>query len=135
MASTAELRCPIDGDLAGLRRRVHAYATTAGLTGTRLIDLLLAVNEAATNVLDHGAGTGTLHARHDGHAITVRITDPAGKLTADHLNHVRDPNRPGGFGLSIINAVCDQVLLDHPQGQSRLTLSVRLPAADDTLSR
>ncbi|MFB4273538.1 ATP-binding protein [Nonomuraea sp. GTA35] len=129
MASTGELRCPIDADLAALRERIHAYATAAGLTGARLTDLLLAVNEAASNVLEHGAGCGTLHARHDDHGITVQITDPAGKLTADHLHRIPDLRGPGGFGLWIIHSVCDQVLLDHPRGQSRLTLRLRHPAA------
>jgi anti-sigma regulatory factor (Ser/Thr protein kinase) len=117
MAGDEELRCAIDDDLSGLRAYAAAY-----LAGQRLDDLEIAANEAAANVLDHAGGTGTLTARHDDHGITVEITDDAGTLTPEHLQLTPDPTRPGGFGLWIINRLCDQVSLDHPEGRSRLIL-------------
>ncbi|MFD0474393.1 ATP-binding protein [Nonomuraea thailandensis] len=48
------LRYPISTDLGRLRDLVSAYAVAGGLRGERLMDLVLAVNEAVTNVLDHG---------------------------------------------------------------------------------
>ncbi|GAB3879622.1 hypothetical protein GCM10027612_05730 [Microbispora bryophytorum subsp. camponoti] len=45
---------PITDDLAALRENIQRYALRAGLTGSRLDDLVIAANEAAINVLEHG---------------------------------------------------------------------------------
>ena len=49
---------PITDDLASLRENVQRYAARAGLTGPRLDGLVIAANEAAINVLEHGGGAG-----------------------------------------------------------------------------
>lgn len=122
------LRCRIDDRLTALRARVRAYAVAAGFAGQRLDDLVIAVNEAVDNVLDHGGGTGTITVRREPDGVTVEIVDDAGRLTQEHLR--RPPNRAGsrGFGLSIISRLCDQVVLDHPGGRSRLSLYLRRSA-------
>lgn len=42
--------------LSGLRRRVHTEAVLSGLGPSRAADLVLAVNEIATNGVEHGSG-------------------------------------------------------------------------------
>ena len=48
------------GDLAGVRRFVARRAQAAGLAASRCDDLVLAVNEVASNSVRHGGGRGTL---------------------------------------------------------------------------
>ncbi|MFB4273401.1 hypothetical protein [Nonomuraea sp. GTA35] len=57
------LRCEITRDLGVLRTRVRDHAAVAGLSGTRLDDLVVTVNEAAANVIEHGDGAAGVLAR------------------------------------------------------------------------
>ncbi|MEV4178960.1 anti-sigma factor antagonist [Nonomuraea sp. NPDC049709] len=122
------LHCPITADLALLRARLRDFATIAGLSGPRLDDLIIAVNEATGNVLVHG-GAGTLTARADAVGVQVDVIDDAGTLTAGHLDRMPDPATHHGFGLYVIRKLCDEVQLDHPAGRSRLRLSMRYAPA------
>ncbi|GAA2214232.1 hypothetical protein GCM10009850_096970 [Nonomuraea monospora] len=124
------LRHPIDADLARLRALVSTQASAAGLRGERLVDLVLAANEAITNVLDHGGGTGTLTIRTRPGAITVQVEDAAGHLTRDHLARARiGPAASRGYGLWLIQRLCDQVELHHAGGGSLLSLTMHVPSA------
>ncbi|MFB4274561.1 ATP-binding protein [Nonomuraea sp. MTCD27] len=126
--STGELlplHCEITRDLGALRTRVRDYAADAGLSGTRLDDLIVAVNEAAANVLEHGGGAGGVLARRDAEGVWVEVVDTAGTLTAEHLHRRPNPLGRRGYGLWLVRRLCDQVLLDHPGGRSRLRLHMR----------
>ncbi|GGS92046.1 ATP-binding protein [Nonomuraea spiralis] len=126
------LRCTITNNLALTRDLVRVYARHAGLSGTRLDHLVLAVNEAAANVLEHGGARGTVTAYTDAAVLTVEVCDTAGRLRPEHLADAR-LTRPSAsarqLGLWLIHHLCDEVGLDHPQGGSRLRLSMRLPLA------
>ncbi|MEV4360032.1 ATP-binding protein [Nonomuraea sp. NPDC049625] len=54
MNAQFELRCPVSADLGWIRDLIRIFARNTGLTGERLEDLVMAVNEAITNVFDHG---------------------------------------------------------------------------------
>ncbi|GAA1674938.1 hypothetical protein GCM10009733_084950 [Nonomuraea maheshkhaliensis] len=115
------LRCAITADLSLLRSRLHAFALSSGFSGERANDLIIAINEAAANILEHGTGTGVLTARRDAHGIWVEIVEPGGTLTADHLPPSDPPaSAVRGFGLWIIRQLCDVVTVDHPDGHPRL---------------
>ncbi|MFC4121573.1 ATP-binding protein [Nonomuraea zeae] len=121
--SEPSLQCPITPDLALLRSQLHTFAIHAGLADDRAADLIIAINEAAANVLDHGAGTGVVTARHDSDGIWVEVVDPGGTLTADHLFlPAPSANALRGMGLRIIRRLCDEVIVDHPDGHSRLRI-------------
>ncbi|MFK4035666.1 ATP-binding protein [Nonomuraea wenchangensis] len=122
MDKPAAMTLPIDADLARIRQAVRGFAEEAGLAGERLQNLVLAVNEAVTNVLDHGAGTGSVHLWRADEGVRVQIVDPAGRLQPSDLD--RSPPWPPthGMGLWVIRQVCDEVRLDHPEGHSRLEL-------------
>ncbi|MEV0143727.1 MULTISPECIES: ATP-binding protein [unclassified Nonomuraea] len=127
-----QLRCPITEDLSRLRELVTAFAADAGLGGDRLDDLVLAVNEAADNVLEHGGGTGTLVAGTDAAGIWVDVIDMAGTLTGEHVRrgaHATPTVAYRGFGLWLMHRLCDEVTLDHLDDRSRLRLRMRHPAA------
>ncbi|MEW9550477.1 ATP-binding protein [Nonomuraea sp. NPDC050783] len=122
MSDLLELSIPITTDLAAVRALVRDYALAFGMVAQRVELLILAVNEAVTNVLDHGGGGGTLTARGDEQGIVVEIVDDGGTLRPEHLRQTPEPNPTSGMGLYVIRTVCDRVVLDHPDGRSRLRL-------------
>ncbi|MFI7697860.1 ATP-binding protein [Nonomuraea sp. NPDC049480] len=119
-----EFHVPINGDLASLRALVRELAMKTGLSDERTDLVVLAVNEAVTNVLDHAGGDGILHARSDHHGLTITVTDSAGALQARDLHNTPHPNPSRGMGLWVVRRVCDRVTLDHPDGHSRLRLFI-----------
>jgi serine/threonine-protein kinase RsbW len=120
-----ELRCPISDDLRLMRELVRTYAEFSGLSGCRPGDLVLAVNEAAINVLEHGGAIGTLTACSDENGVSVEILDSGGTLQGEHLTAEPDMRSLRGLGLWMIRRLCDEVTLDHPDGRSRLCLRMR----------
>ncbi|GAA3817123.1 hypothetical protein GCM10022226_42230 [Sphaerisporangium flaviroseum] len=122
-------RWPITQDLAGLRRHIHHHAQRVGLTGQRLDDLLIAANEAAINVLEHGGGSGVLALWHDEAALTIDVTDTAGRLTGDDVRRElpgSDSPAPRGFGLWLMGRLCDEFAIHQEGGRSRVRLRMRL---------
>jgi len=99
------------GGLARLRRYVQHYATQAGLDTERTQDLVMAVNEAATNTVVHAGAAGTLRIWQDAGALVCEVSDP-GRIT-DPLagRHVPAPKASRGHGLWMINQICDLVEL------------------------
>jgi anti-sigma regulatory factor (Ser/Thr protein kinase) len=97
------------GPLDGLRRFVERHALDAGLSETRTKDLVLAVNEAATNSIRHGGGDGVMQIWQDDDSIICEVRDDGG---IEHPLAGRE--RPvkgqlGGHGLWLVNQVCDLV--------------------------
>lgn len=116
-------------DLVGLRARVQAHAARAGLNGAQQQNLVLAVNEAATNVLDHVEGRGHVRVRCDTDYLTVDVVDDAGALDPiDEWPHP-GPYAARGYGLWIITQVCDDVAVSNKDGRTRVRLRMRRNAA------
>ncbi|UBU17705.1 ATP-binding protein [Nonomuraea gerenzanensis] len=129
-----ELRCPITADLGLIRDLVRLHGRHCGLPERRLEDLVLAVNEAVTNVLDHGGKTGAVTARATGGDVVVDVLDPAGLLTHDHLAKADlDRTASHGYGLWVIQHLCDEVVLERDERGSLLSMRVRArrPAGAD----
>ncbi|HLI39880.1 MAG TPA: sensor histidine kinase [Streptosporangiaceae bacterium] len=99
------------GGLARLRRYVLHHATQAGLGAGRTQDLVMAVNEAATNTVVHAKAPGTLRIWQERGALVCEVSDP-GRIT-DPLagRHVPSPRAGKGHGLWMINQICDLVEL------------------------
>ncbi|MGN9846333.1 ATP-binding protein [Nonomuraea sp. H19] len=131
MSVAFELHCPIRADLDFIRDLVRLCGRYVGLTGERLEDLVLAVNEAVANVLIHGGKAGLVTARSTRDELAVEVLDVGGRLSRDHLAAAElDPTRPHGFGLWLIQYLCDKVELEHTGLGSLLSLHMRLPAPD-----
>jgi anti-sigma regulatory factor (Ser/Thr protein kinase) len=98
-------------ELYQLRARVEEFGRAAGLSAEAVIDLTLAVGEAADNAVRHGGGGGKLTMWCEGTGVVVEIHD-AGRLT-DPLAGRRRPtlHAPGGRGLWMIHQLCDLVEL------------------------
>ncbi|MBE1592318.1 ATP-binding protein [Nonomuraea angiospora] len=132
MGELTTLRCPITADLGLLRQQVRSFVAAAGFAGMRLRDVVLAVNEAADNVLEHGGGSGIVVAHADAEGVWIEVIDPAGTLTLERFQQrtvVPPPIAAHGYGLWVIARLSDQVLIDHPEGGCRLRLRFtrRLP--------
>jgi anti-sigma regulatory factor (Ser/Thr protein kinase) len=107
-ATATSLAFPRQRGLGGLRRTVARQAEAAGLGPSRVADLVLAVDEVATNALEHSSG-GELRVWRDGGEIVCEVT--AASPIADPLvgRSRPDPNAPRGRGLWIVNQLCDLV--------------------------
>ncbi|ASU82336.1 sensor histidine kinase [Nocardiopsis gilva YIM 90087] len=101
-------RLDIHSDLPSLREEVRDLAAETGLPGPRIGDLVVAVNELSANVLEHGAGKGTVTMWHAAGRMICEVFDECGDLT-DPLSgyHPADPLSPRGYGLWITRQVCD----------------------------
>jgi anti-sigma regulatory factor (Ser/Thr protein kinase) len=99
------------GSLATVRRLVAEAAGRAGLDPDRAMDLVVAVNEVATNSLRYGGGRGTLRMWQEGRAFICEIRDEG---CIDHPlvgREVPTPDQMGGRGLWMVNQLCDLVQL------------------------
>jgi anti-sigma regulatory factor (Ser/Thr protein kinase) len=98
-------------ELRTVRSMVQAWARAAGVDPVRAEDLVLAVNELATNSIRHGGGRGILRAWREPDSFVCEVTD-AGRID-DPLagRSVPDDGRRCGRGLWLVNQLCDLVQL------------------------
>ncbi|NUR91585.1 MAG: ATP-binding protein [Nonomuraea sp.] len=125
MGASSWLRLPITGDLATTRERIRDFAEVSSMSPERIGDLILAVNEGVTNVLDHAGGRGELTLRSDDDGLTVVIADDTDLLTSAHLRREPGETPTRGMGLWIIQQLCDLVTVEHTGGRSVLSLYMR----------
>ena len=96
-------------DLHELRRRVGALAAAVGFAADRADDLVLAVDEVATNTHRHGGGRGTLVTWRSNGWLVCEVRD-AGRFTDPMVGRRAPASRQlGGRGLWIANQICDVV--------------------------
>ena len=95
--------------LRDVRGLVCAHAARAGLSDERSADLLLAVNEVATNSLLHGGGRGTLRLWRESDALICEVRDK-GCIEDPLVGRRRPlPGSAGGHGLWLANQLCELV--------------------------
>ena len=120
--------------LAPVRSLVNALAQQAGLDDLSACHLVLAMDEALTNVIRHGYGgspDGRIWLRlsqlQDGPGLRVEIADRArtvdpGQLRSRDLDEIR----PGGLGMHLIRSLVDR--FEHSartEGGMRVVLEKR----------
>ncbi|MEU4557502.1 ATP-binding protein [Actinoplanes sp. NPDC023936] len=114
--------------LGPIRARIHALATGQGLHSGHAHRFVLAVHEAAANVVRHGGGHGQLLLwRRDGR-LWCEISDHGpGKPAPDPSGgHPADPTAPSWSGMQIIQRACTSVDITTDSSGTRLLLSHRL---------
>jgi anti-sigma regulatory factor (Ser/Thr protein kinase) len=99
------------GSLGELRALVAREGARVGLSPSRLDDMVLAVNEVATNSVTHGGGRGAARVWCEGGDMVFEVSDRG--VISDPLV---DRHRPGSDtssarGLWTVNQLCDLVQL------------------------
>ena len=102
------------GSLYALRAAVAAHAAAAGLSRSRVYDVVIAAHELAANAVRHGAGRGRLQLWADGAFLYCQVSDdgparsgnqqPTGAAAWRHEH---------GHGLWVVGEVADQFSIDH----------------------
>ncbi|CCH33405.1 anti-sigma factor RsbA family regulatory protein [Actinosynnema sp. NPDC047251] len=101
-------RFDVDG-LVGTRRAVAAFARDANLSEERIEDLVLAVNELATNSVVHAGGSGVVLLWREGSAAVCEVRD-TGRLANPMVGRRHPgPSAHGGYGVMLVNLLCDLV--------------------------
>jgi anti-sigma regulatory factor (Ser/Thr protein kinase) len=100
-----------------VREFCREQAALVGLPADRVDDLLLAVNEIATNTVLHSGGAGAVRVWSEPTHLVCEVRDRG--YLADPLAGRLPPaaDSPHGRGLILVNAICDLVRVDtHPGG-------------------
>ena len=123
--------CP--ENLGAGREFVEQWATFAGYDDVAAGQIVLACDEAATNIFRHGyertPGPLRYHAEVDDARLTIQIVDDAkpvdeSKLKGRELSDLR----PGGLGTFIMSQVFDEVKYEPLVAGTSLTLRKKLPS-------
>ncbi|WBB79366.1 ATP-binding protein [Micromonospora sp. WMMD882] len=118
-----------------LRHAVTSCGRAVGLTGQRLDDFVLAVNELITNAVRHGGGRGWLRLWQQADGLFCEVSDHGGGISAQRLN---DRSRPapdtaGGWGLWLARELSDTMRVETgPDGTTVRISAVLDPAAPPT---
>lgn len=112
-------------ELMGVRRFVSSYAEVS-LGKARTHDLVLAVNELATNSVRHGGGEGTLRMWTQRDVLVCEIRD-AGHI-ADPLagQTPPTPDQPSGRGLWVVNSLADLMQIQSSSTGTVVRVHMRL---------
>ncbi|MGA8113879.1 MAG: anti-sigma factor RsbA family regulatory protein [Actinocatenispora sp.] len=120
-------------ELATVRAFAADEAQAAGVVGDRAAELLVAVNELATNTLVHTSGPGSLAAWTEPGLLVLQLHD-TGDLR-DPLAGRIPPTDPveHGRGLLLVNAFCDLVRIHSDRDGTTVRLHIALPDASSTV--
>lgn len=112
-------------ELAAVRDFVAEQAERVRLDPPRTADLMLAVNELATNSLRHAGGRGVVRAWADDRALVCEVCDD-GRITYPLAGRIRPAHdQPGGRGLWLVNHLCDLVQIRSRPGENIVRVHMR----------
>ncbi|ROT32236.1 ATP-binding protein [Micromonospora sp. HM5-17] len=116
------------GEVTRLRHAVADCAAAAGLTGARLDDYVLAVNELITNAVRHGGGQGRLRLWCADQLLHCAVSDTGGGIATDRLDTRQrpDPDACGGWGLWLARQLTDEMVVESGPGGTTVRVSARL---------
>jgi anti-sigma regulatory factor (Ser/Thr protein kinase) len=104
-------RHPVGPKLAQIRDLAAARLREEGLDEDRIMDVVLAVDEAATNALVHGSGEPGLRIWREDGEVVCEIADQ-GTLMEPLAGRLRPrPDSASGRGVWLMNQLCDLVEL------------------------
>ena len=104
-------------------------AAAEGLGEDRLSDLVLAVNELATNSMRHGGGRGLLSVWRENGTLLCEVHD-RGHIADPLAGRELPPDvRGGGRGLWLVNHLCDLVQVRSSKAGNVIRLHMSLGAA------
>jgi len=111
-----------------LRHAVASRAATAGLSGDRLDDFVVAVNELLTNAVRHGGGAGLITLWQAGGSVVCEVSDAGGGLTGPDPGRAVRPaaDQPGGWGLWLAGELTDTFELNTGKDGTTVRVSSRV---------
>lgn len=118
------------GDLRAIRLFIGSAAERTGIEPDRIADLVLAVNEAATNAIEHGGGRGALRSWAAPAELICEVTSLEGQIDDPFAGHLPpDPHSPRGRGLWLIRELVDLVeIRNGPTGGVTVRMHLFHPA-------
>ncbi|WP_406471400.1 sensor histidine kinase [Streptomyces hirsutus] len=115
-------------DLSAVRSTVVETAAEMGLSADGTQRLVFAVNEVATNAVQHGGGTGHIVVRRAGRRIVCDVASTGRNKTDWYLGHLPpDPQQQRGHGMWVVRQLCD--LLEVHTGQDSTTVRLHVSLA------
>jgi anti-sigma regulatory factor (Ser/Thr protein kinase) len=115
-------------ELDSVRAEVSRAARAARLNASRAAELVIAVNEIATNSVRHGGGHGTLRIWHESSALVCEVRDEGrfDRPLADRERPTSDSAAPRGLWLA--NHLCDLIQIRTMQDETVVRLHMNNPA-------
>ncbi|WP_344518095.1 ATP-binding protein [Paractinoplanes durhamensis] len=115
--------------MTALRHAVASRAAEAGLTGDKLDDFVVAVNELLTNAVRHGGGLGRVALWSADHAVVCEVSDTGTGLPEAVPDRPVRPaaTQPGGWGLWLAEELTDSFELVTGNGGTTVRVSSRVP--------
>lgn len=115
-----------------LRHSVTSCVRAAGLTGQRLDDFVLAVNELITNAVRHGGGQGWLRLWRQAGQLLCEVADHGPGISARRLD---DRSRPapdtaGGWGLWLARELSDSMEVETGAAGTTVRISTGVGAPE-----
>jgi len=111
-----------EGSLYLLRQAVAVHAAAAGMGGQSARDVVLAVNELASNAIRHGAGRGRLRMWDQDGAVCCQVEDAGRAPRGGRPGAGAGPGAAGwpyvhGHGLWVVRLLADQMsAVSGPRG-------------------
>lgn len=122
--SVLEMRFASDPKrLRMVRERVQEAAEQVGCPKKTISDLVIAVNEACMNIMQHAykgdkSGEIVLEIQRDGTELEVLLTDYAAPIDRGDIQpRELDDIRPGGLGTYFIKEIMDDCVYGHLAGE------------------
>ena len=113
-------------NLAALRHLISAWAERESLGLERREELVLAVDELATNSIRHGGGAGTLRFWREADTLLCEVQDE-GWFRAPLVGRARpSPDANSGRGVWLVNQLCDLVQIRSGPTGSVVRVHMRL---------
>jgi anti-sigma regulatory factor (Ser/Thr protein kinase) len=120
------------GSLATVRMFIWGRARDAGLHAVRAGDLVLAIDEVATNSVRHGGGAGRLRVWRDDAAIICEVRDQGHFESPLVGREIPTTDLSGGRGLWLVNQLCDLVQIRSLDSGAVVRVHMRLPSGAAT---
>jgi anti-sigma regulatory factor (Ser/Thr protein kinase) len=113
--------------LASLRHAIAGWADGEMLDSDSVDDLVLAINELASNSVRHGGGRGTLRFWREAQALVCEVRD-AGHIQDPHVvRSCPGPEAHSGRGLWLVNQLCDEMQIRSSRAGTLVRVQKRVP--------
>jgi anti-sigma regulatory factor (Ser/Thr protein kinase) len=113
-------------DLGAIRHQLASWAHVEGLPSRATEDLVLAVDEIATNSIRHGGGSGRLRMWREDGSLLCEVRDD-GEMLDPLLGRVQPGDEAVcGRGMWIVNQLCDLVQIRSSAAGSQIRLHKHL---------